>query len=132
MTWFVDASAIVAILGFEEDWEAVADRLDQEATRLWSPLSRWESTVALSKRLKKSVGEAQAIVVEFAEFNGFQLIEIGPRESELAIDAAICFGKGSGHRAKLNMGDCFAYACAKANEAKLLYKGNDFIHTDLA
>ncbi len=48
-----------------------------------------------------------------------------------AVDAYADFGKGR-HLAALNMGDCFAYACAKANGAKLLYKGNDFTHTDLA
>jgi ribonuclease VapC len=41
------------------------------------------------------------------------------------------YGKGN-HDARLNMGDCFAYACAKANGAKLLYKGGDFALTDLA
>ena len=41
------------------------------------------------------------------------------------------WGKGV-HPASLNYGDCFAYACAKANDARLLYKGNDFVHTDLA
>jgi len=50
---------------------------------------------------------------------------------ELALDAYARYGKGR-HRAALNMGDCFAYACAKANRAKLLYKGDDFVHTDLA
>jgi ribonuclease VapC len=41
------------------------------------------------------------------------------------------YGKGR-HPARLNMGDCFAYACAKTNDARLLYKGDDFSHTDLA
>ena len=58
-------------------------------------------------------------------------MEVGERELRLAIDAHARYGKGR-HRAALNMGDCFAYACAKANDAKLLYKGEDFSKTDLA
>lgn len=72
------------------------------------------------------------MVTEFAAYQQFQLVAIGEKETEIAIQAAIDFGKGSGHPAKLNMGDCFAYACAKTNHARLLYKGDDFARTDLA
>ncbi len=41
------------------------------------------------------------------------------------------YGKGAGHPARLNMGDGFTHACAKTHEARLLYKGDDFFHTDL-
>jgi ribonuclease VapC len=41
-------------------------------------------------------------------------------------------GKGSGHPARRNLGDCFAYALVKANSEPLLFKGDDFIHTDIA
>ena len=57
---------------------------------------------------------------------------IGAAETELSIEAFAQFGKHSGHPARLNLGDCFAYACAKANDAASLYKGDDFVHTDLA
>ena len=60
-----------------------------------------------------------------------ELVTIGVEDLRLALDAYQTYGKGR-HRAKLNFGDCFAYACAKANGAKLLYKGDDFTHTDLA
>lgn len=49
-----------------------------------------------------------------------------------AIDASMKYGKALEHKADLNFGDCFAYACAKANRLALLYKGNDFSLTDLA
>jgi len=49
-----------------------------------------------------------------------------------ALEAFARFGKGQGHRAGLNMGDCFSYACAKMRNVPLLCKGNDFIHTDLS
>ena len=62
---------------------------------------------------------------------GFRFVEVGERGWRLAPDAHARYGKGR-HRAALNMGDCFACACAKANGAKLLYKGEDFRRTNLA
>ncbi|RWA64674.1 type II toxin-antitoxin system VapC family toxin [Mesorhizobium sp.] len=54
--------------------------------------------------------------------------DIGSR----AIDASIRYGKAVGHPADLNLGDCFAYACAKALDVPLLYRDSDFVQTDLA
>lgn len=67
----------------------------------------------------------------YAEVLALELVVIGSQELGIALDAYEAYGKGR-HRAKLNMGDCFAYACAKTNGARLLYVGNDFTHTDLA
>ena len=61
-------------------------------------------------------------------------IEIAPfteRQARLAREAFRDFGRGSGHRARLNLGDCFAYALAKDAGEPLLYKGDDFVHTDV-
>jgi ribonuclease VapC len=52
-------------------------------------------------------------------------------QARIAREAYRDFGKGSGHAAGLNFGDCFAYALAKATGEALLFKGNDFIHTDI-
>ena len=57
---------------------------------------------------------------------------VSPEVGRFALDASATFGKVVGHVADLNFGDCFAYACAKALKTSLLYKGNDFAHTDLA
>ena len=48
-----------------------------------------------------------------------------------AREAYLVFGRGSGHPARLNMGDCFSYALAKTRDLPLLFKGDDFIHTDI-
>src|SRR5215467_12018023 len=53
-------------------------------------------------------------------------------QARIAREAYRDFGKGSGHKARLNFGDCFAYALAKATGEPLLYKGRDFAHTDVA
>jgi ribonuclease VapC len=71
------------------------------------------------------------VVQSFIEANDLSFVGIGEREFELAAQAYAEFGKGR-HLAALNMGDCFAYACAKANRARLLFKGDDFLKTDIA
>ena len=53
-------------------------------------------------------------------------------QARVAREAYRDFGKGSGHPAQLNFGDCFAYALAKTTGEPLLFKGNDFTHTDIA
>ena len=130
MSWFVDASVMVALAARESDWTHLVDRLDEENEQLWSPVSRWESIVGARRRLESSVDHATRVVDQIAE--PFRLVAIGSAEADAALDAHRRYGKGSGHTAKLNMGDCFAYACARTNGARLLYKGDDFVHTDLA
>lgn len=71
------------------------------------------------------------MIAAFVQRAGLDVVPIGAAETEEALDAHDRYGKGR-HRARLNMGDCFAYACAKTNGAELLYKGDDFVHTDLA
>ena len=68
---------------------------------------------------------------DLLEVLSIEYVGIGRTEAELARLAYEKFGKGR-HPAALNMGDCFAYACAKANNAKLLFKGDDFSQTDIA
>jgi ribonuclease VapC len=57
---------------------------------------------------------------------------VTPRHAQIAIDAFATYGKGRRHKAGLNYGDCFVYALAKTMDLPLLFKGNDFSHTDLA
>ena len=78
-----------------------------------------------------AVPGAQEHVRRFIEAADLRFVNIGEREFDIAIDAYARFGKGR-HPAALNMGDCYAYACAKANRAALLFKGDDFTKTDAA
>jgi ribonuclease VapC len=57
---------------------------------------------------------------------------VTPQQAEIARAAYRDFGKGSGHPAGLNFGDCFAYALAKSTREPLLFKGDDFSRTDVA
>ena len=62
---------------------------------------------------------------------GATLLGSDARQARLAADAFERFGRGSGHPARLNFGDCLAYAAAAAHRAPLLFKGEDFGHTDV-
>jgi ribonuclease VapC len=128
---FVDASAMISMMTGESDADGLADRLGAERLRLCSAISVWETIAGLCRTHTFSVPSARAVVQCFIESNYLRFVGIGEREFELAAQAYAEFGEGR-HRAALNMGDCFAYACAKANRARLLFKGDDFSMTDIA
>ena len=128
---FVDASAIVSMLILEDDFEALADLLDAEPTRITSGLALWEAALAVSRAGKMPIYRATDEVRMFVSARGIEVVPVGVEEALVALDAQRRYGKGR-HAARLNMGDCFAYACAKTNDARLLYKGDDFSYTDLA
>ena len=128
---FVDASAMISMMTGDSDADGLADRLGAERQRLCSAISVWETIAGLCRTHTFSVPSARAVVQSFIEANDLRFVGIGEREFELAAQAYAEFGKGR-HWAALNMGDCFAYACAKANPARLLFKGDDFSKTDIA
>lgn len=132
MTLFVDASAIVAMLASEPDSDRIFAMMDQGDRIIWSGISHWETAIAIARKLQRPVPAVVPGINDFARRFSIETVPIGEAETQLALDAFGRFGKGTGHPAQLNMGDCFAYASAKANDAQLLYKGNDFAHTDLA
>ena len=105
--------------------------LEQDRDRLYSAISAWETVAGLCHAYEFSAEQARDRLQLFVRELGFRLVSIGEIEFTMAIDAHARFGKGR-HPAKLNMGDCYAYACARANHASLLFKGGDFIKTDIA
>lgn len=127
---FVDASAMISMMAGESDADELADRLGVERLRLCSAISVWEAIAGLCRTYTFSVPSAQTTVQSFIALNDLKYVGIGERELNLASAAYAEFGKGR-HPAALNMGDCFAYACAKANSARLLFKGEDFAKTDI-
>jgi ribonuclease VapC len=127
---FADASALIAIIAGEPEADRLADLLEADRLRLCSALSVWETVVGLCRSYTFSVLAARTHVGRFLETSNLQFVGIGERELDLAVDAHDRYGKGR-HPAALNMGDCYAYACAKTNRAKLLFKGDDFTKTDI-
>ena len=126
---FVDASAIVAILTGEPEADALADALQSARSPITSPIAIFEAAMGICRKHHSSVAEAQADVLEFLEIAGVRCVSISSKESETALDAMDRYGKGRGHPAQLNLGDCFAYAMSKNFRAPLLFKGDDFSKT---
>ena len=128
---FVDASAIVAILTREPDADILADLLEAAHSPITSPIAVFEATAAVCRKRHTSVEEAAEDVREFLELANIELISITAHEAETALVAFSRYGKGRGHPAQLNLGDCFAYAMAKNHRTALLFKGADFNQTDI-
>ncbi|MET3667042.1 type II toxin-antitoxin system VapC family toxin [Caulobacter sp. 1776] len=127
---FVDASAWTAIILSEPEADAFEARLLASSRVLTSALANWETVRAVMKSRRRDQAEVRAVVADYQRGVGARIVEIGASEQEAALEAHACFGKGV-HPAALNMGDCFAYACAKVHGAPLLYKGQDFALTDI-
>ncbi len=128
---FVDASAIVAILTGEPEADSLTDALDAARLPITSAIAIFEAVLGLCRERYASVAEAQDDVREFLEISGIRTVPIAGSEADTALDAFARYGKGRGHPAGLNMGDCFAYAAAKNHRASLLFKGDDFTTTDI-
>lgn len=123
----VDTSAIAAILLDEPDAPVFARAIEAAPVRLLSVMSRVELSLVIESRK----GEGGRLSVDqFLAATPLDIVSMTPQHAALAIEAFRRFGKGR-HRAALNIGDCFAYALAKATGMPLLFKGDDFVHTDV-
>ena len=127
---FVDASAMAAIMIGEPDAPDLLRRLDSASRGITSPVAVYELTVAIGRAKDRPLGQVRLAVKAFLARSEIEVIGIGPAEGDLALDAFERYGKGR-HPARLNMGDCFAYACARTHGVPLLFKGDDFSHTDI-
>lgn len=127
---FVDASAFCAILLGEPERDIFERRLAGGVGATTSAIAIWETVRSLVRAKGMSVVEAEREVLTYAASAEITIIEIGAREATMAVSAFARFGK-SLHPARLNMGDCFAYACARTNGVPLLFKGDDFALTDI-
>ena len=128
---FVDASAIVAILTGEPEADALADVLEGARSPITSPIAMFEASLGICRKRHASVEEAEEDVREFLGVAGVRTVSITEREAETALAAFSRYGRGRGHPAQLNLGDCFAYAVAKNHRTTLLFKGEDFDKTDI-
>lgn len=127
---FLDASALISMMAGEPDADALADLMGNERIRITSPLAMWETSAGLCRSYSFSPETARDTLRSFLSAHEVAVASIGEREFDLASAAYAAFGKGR-HPAALNMGDCFAYACAKSHRASLLFKGDDFSKTDI-
>jgi ribonuclease VapC len=124
----VDASAILAILLKEPEEYRFADLLGEaKTTTSLSPVNYLEVA------LRTDRGDMQVTSEKLDEIlsrMNIAIVDITPEQARIAREAYQKFGRGN-HPAKLNLGDCFAYALAKARQEPLLFKGEDFSKTDI-
>jgi ribonuclease VapC len=123
----IDTSAVVAILFEEEDQHRYAEAIEHASARLVSAVTRVELSFVVEGR-KRDAGRER--LERFFALTGAEVVAVTAEQATLAIGAFRTFGKGR-HRASMNIGDCFSYALASATGHPLLFKGNDFVHTDI-
>jgi ribonuclease VapC len=127
---FLDASAMIAIIAREVEAAALAARLGQAAQLYTAPIAIYEAVLGLARVGQMPIPDAAAILDRFLEEAAVRIVPITTEIGRDAVSAFARFGKGR-HAADLNMGDCFAYACARSIDAPLLFKGSDFPQTDI-
>lgn len=123
----IDTSAVVAILFYEAEAADFATALADTPHPLMSAVTRVELSFVIEGR-KRMAGRAD--IENFLDRSRIEIVPVSLRHAEIAIAAFRRFGRGQ-HQAALNIGDCFSYALAKAADLPLLFKGNDFTHTDI-
>jgi ribonuclease VapC len=125
----VDTSALIAILRDEPEAAACAAAIEGASHRRMSAANFVEAAIVIdgsrdpvaSRRFDDLVREAQLVIEAVTE-----------AQARIAREAYRDFGRGSGHPARLNFGDCFAYALARTTGEPLLFKGSEFLHTGIA
>ena len=125
----IDTSALIVILRDEAEAKAFATAIADADRRRLSAANYLEAAVVIdgsrnpiaSRRFDDLLREAEIVIEPVTE-----------QQAKVAREAYRDFGRGSGHRAGLNFGDCFAYALAKTSREPLLFKGDDFVHTGIA
>ena len=123
----LDTSALVAILYGEPEAAAFAQLIHDADVCRMSVANYVELAMVVESQLgSDAMQQTQA----FFRRAAIALEPVTIDHGELARQAFLDFGKGR-HKAGLNFGDCFAYALAKATGEPLLFKGNDFVHTDI-
>jgi ribonuclease VapC len=122
----IDASALVAIVSGEDDAENLLDSLAATSRRCVSALNLLEARLVITFGRGIEAGRLEDLLAKW----DIDVVALDDEMGRLAFDAYQRFGKGR-HAARLNMGDCAAYALAKARGWPLLFKGDDFSQTDV-
>lgn len=124
----IDTSALVAIALGEPSRKALLDVMSAAVGRLISSVSVLEAGMVLRARLGP---RAVPLLYDLVEQLGCEVVPFDAAQARLAISAFGRYGKGLGHRAQLNFGDCAVYALAASRGEPVLATGKDFAATDL-
>ena len=124
----VDTSALVAIVREEPDGPRYAAAIEESQVNRISAGTYLEVSIVIDRAHDPLVSRR---LDELLAEGAFVIEPVTASQARIARDAYRDFGRGSGHRAGLNFGDCFAYALARELNEPLLFKGDDFRHTDV-
>jgi ribonuclease VapC len=127
----VDSSAVIAIFRQESNAEDYAQSIAVDDDPVMSAANLVETSIVLRGLKKIAAEKAERWLDDFIQTAGIRIEPVTRDQAQAARSAHLRFGKGTGHGAALNFGDCFAYALAKTIDASLLCKGNDFPLTDV-
>ncbi len=125
----IDSSALIAIFFKEPEARAFARAIQDADTLRISAATYLETAILLDKQRDPVLSARLDTLIEDLQVT---IEPITVQQARIARQAWRDYGRGSGHPANLNFGDCFSYALARAVREPLLYKGNDFSHTDLS
>lgn len=124
----VDSSALISILTGEPHYEAMVTRLSRSVDNRISAATLLESSIVIDGRRNPLLSGR---LDELLATHRVTIEPVTASQAAIARQAYRDYGRGSGHPAGLNFGDCFAYALAKELGEPLLYKGDDFARTDI-
>lgn len=124
----VDTSALVAIVMGESDADLLVETLLGATSLSISAATYVECGIVVDRRASPA---GRRRFDELLRVLGVRVRDVAAEEARVAREAYRDFGRGSGHPAGLNLGDCFSYAAAITADEPLLYKGEDFAHTDV-
>jgi ribonuclease VapC len=124
----IDSSAIMAMVHREPEANLFIKTIGESAAANMSTATFLETAIVVDSRRDPVSSRTFDQICKNAEI---KFVPVDEAQMRIARQAYRDFGKGSGHPARLNFGDCFAYALAKALDEPLLYKGKDFSHTDV-
>ncbi len=124
----IDTSALLAILFDESDARSFAEAIQADAAPIMSAATRLELDIVIIHRLGAAGLEHIDALMDAA---GIDIEPVTAEQSSVAREAYLRYGKGEGHPAQPNFGDCFSYALAKVLQQPLLFKGDDFLNTDI-
>lgn len=124
----VDSSALIAILKKEPDWRTYAEKLNTASHSEISAATYVEVSVVVERLKDPALNHELDDLID--RFN-IRMEAVTVEQALIARQAFRDYGRGSGHAANLNFGDCFSYALARVKREPILFKGDDFGHTDL-
>jgi ribonuclease VapC len=128
ISFVTDTSAIIALLNDEQEAHGFRKAFNEADAAFVSAATLLETSCVVSSGRFARGGERLESLVDLLALTSVAFDEA---QFRLAQAAYARYGRGSGHRASLNMGDCFSYALAKSRNLPLLFKGDDFVHTDV-